>query len=96
MDETSLIISAFGLLCVAVGVVMGYWLAGGFQKPPRRDQTHATLLAQPGSTLDLVRHHGEREIVVAKVVLSNITRDRDGTSVLFEDYYNWVRKNYRG
>lgn len=76
-------------LAIMIVILVRFTMHGGFQKPiPRYEPpTHAELLLLPGVTLDLVRMNGDQKIVVARVVLSNVTRDLDGTTAFFEDYF---------
>ena len=83
------------LIGVAIGVLLLTPLlivlrVSGFWKRDRSVPSHARLIAQPGSTLELVDENGG---AVVKVVLSEIQWDyNNGTTVVFEDYLTWCKR----
>lgn len=80
-------------LGVPVSMALGVLAASIYLRFQKREEpalTHARLFFGPGCTLDLVDREG---VPVAKVVLTSVTRDRQGTRVYFEDYFRWLQRN---
>lgn len=87
--KTALTVAMFALIAIAIWVpFVRYAIKGGFRKPPTVPN-HARLVARPGATLDLVDDNG---LVVARVIMHNITRDHNGTSVEFVDYFRFMER----
>lgn len=90
---TALIIAALAA-AFTLGVLAQPVIARRFRKPPAyQPPLHADLLLQSGVTLDLIRYHRDTRIVVAKVVLTDVTRSVDGTTARFEDFFRWKDRN---
>jgi len=80
------------VVCVVIPATIVIAMILRFGRAAPTTPNHARLIAKPGASLDLVNDDG---VVVAKVILSNITRSPRGTDVLFKDYSHFMERTYR-
>ena len=65
------------------------WDGGSETQCPANPPHTATVEAEPGKTTLRLTRDGE---VVAVVILTRLTRNQDGTSAQFEDYFRYMRE----
>ena len=89
-SHTMSIVALAILYAMALGTAL-HWRAK-YKRATSTVPNTARLTMRAGATLTLVDDDGG---AIAVVILDQVTRDMNGTSASFVDYFNWMARNSR-